>query len=264
MIHPGEVQLIAYRDGEMKEQMKIQEHLKECARCRAELERIETVLAAMNAMPVPDPGEDYGRRVWQQISPRLQEKAARWWQGWFEPRRLVAAGAVAALVIAAFVAGFYLRPHPLVQPNLSQEASVRQRVLWLAVGEHLGRTEMMLMELANAAPKVVRAKQVDITSEQRRAESLLEENRLYRQTALQERDPALVSILDSLDRVLLDVAHSPDEIAPAELEVIQHRISEQGLLLKIRVVRQDLLKKGEEAPLTPTRNNSTIQERNKT
>jgi hypothetical protein len=263
MNHPSELQLIAYRDGEMKGRERIEAHLQECAERRSELERIAAVLSAMNAMPVPDPGDDFGWRVWQRISPQLPEKGMRWWQGWLEPRRLAAAGAIAALVIAAFVAGFFLRPNPPVRPNVTEEAAVRQRVLWLAVGEHLGRTEMMLMELANAGPKFVAAKQVDISSEQRRAEDLLEENRLYRQTAQQEKDPALVSMLDSLDRVLLDVAHSPEEITPAQLAIIQQRISDQGLLLKIRVVQQDLLKKREEAPLSPTRNNSTAQERNK-
>ncbi|HUL17272.1 MAG TPA: zf-HC2 domain-containing protein [Terriglobales bacterium] len=263
MNHPDELQLIAFQDGEMKERQEMDEHLKECAKCRAELERIEAILRAMNALPVPGPGEDYGRRVWQRIAPQLAEKRVHWWQGWFEPRRLAAAGAVAALVIAAFVAGFFLRSNRGEPLDVTNETFVRQRVLWLAVGEHLGRTEMMLMELANAGPNVVAAKQVDISSEQRRAEDLLEENRLYRQTALQEKDPALVSLLDSLDRVLLDVAHSPGRIAPAQLAIIQQRISDQGLLLKIRVIQQDLRKKRGEAPLSPPRNDSTVQERNK-
>ena len=55
-------------------------------------------------------------------------------------------------------------------------------------------------------------KQVNISAERRRAEDLLEENRLYRQTALKEGDAALANVLDELERVLLDVAHSPQEV----------------------------------------------------
>src|SRR4029077_1522875 len=84
------------------------------------------------------------------------------------------------------------------------------------------------------------AKQVDISTEQRRAENLLEENRLYRQTALEQGDAGLASVLDELERVLLDVAHSPKEVSAAELETIQQRIAAKGILFKVRVVGQEL------------------------
>ena len=69
MKHMTEEELVAYRDGEAKSASRFAAHLQECAECREEMERIEAVFAALDAMPVPDPGEDYGRRVWQQIAP---------------------------------------------------------------------------------------------------------------------------------------------------------------------------------------------------
>ena len=263
MKHFSEEELIGYHDGEKKDREVIEAHLKDCAACKASSDRVEAVFAAMDSIPVPEPGEDYGRRVWQSIATRLPEKRSRWWMGIFEVRRLAAAAAITALVILAFLAGILLRPKPrVVQPNgATDEALVRERVLWLAVGEHLGKTEMMLMELANTQPRVVNARQVDISSEQRRAEDLLEENRLYRQTALQQKDTSLVSTLDVLDRVLMDVAHSPDAVTPAQLEKIQQRISEQGILLKIRVVRQQLREKRNAAAGTQTQSKSMSTER---
>ena len=268
MNHLKEEELIAYRENEVKNYQELEQHLKNCPECRAALERIEAVFAAMDAMPVPDPGDDYGRRVWQQIAHRLPEKRSDWWFGFFAPRRLVAFSAVAALVIVAFLAGRWIRVAPPAgsgpTPSVEQveEAKTRERVLWLAVGEHLGRSEMMLVELANTEPKVVGAKNVDISSEQRRAEDLLDENRLYRQTALQQGDKALVGVLDELERVLLDVAHSPDAISPARLHSIQHRIDSQGILFKVRVVKQQLRERREANPV-PSRSTSQIQERNK-
>src|SRR5262249_4765139 len=147
----------------------------------------------------------------------------RWWQAWFEPRRLGALGAVAALVIAAYVVGRWTRPRPAAPDTLNAQ-QVRERVLMIAVGEHLDRSEMILVELANAQPRHPRQKQVNISAEQKRAEDLLQENRLYRQTALSEGDAGLASVLDELERVLVDVAHSPGEITPAQLETIQKRI----------------------------------------
>ncbi len=263
MKHPKEEELIAYRDGEQKDRERLSQHLKDCPQCRADLERIEAVFAALNAMPVPDPGDDYGRRVWQKIAPRLPEKRVHWWMGLLAPRRLAAFGAVAAMVVVAFLAGRWIHVGPAPAPvEQTDEAKTRERVLWLAVGEHLGRSEMMLVELANAEPRVLGARHVDIAPEQRRAEDLLEENRLYRQTALQAGDPALVSVLDELERVLLDVAHSPGEITPVQLRTIQQRIGTQGILFKVRVVRQQLRERQQANPVQP-RSTPKIEERNK-
>jgi len=238
MKHRTEEELIGYRDGEAKERVGIAAHLKECAECRAELARIEAVFGALDAMPIPDPGEDYGERVWQRIATRLGEKKVRWWESLFVPQRLAALGGVVALVILAFIAGRLTR-RPVPLGDQADAAKVRERVLVVAVGEHLGRTEMVLMELENT-PTQKGQKAINISETQRRAEDLVEENRLYRQTALKEGDQAMASTLDELERVLLDIANSPEEVTPAAFETIRKRIEAQGLLFKVRVVKQGL------------------------
>jgi anti-sigma factor RsiW len=78
MKHLSEEQLIAYQDGETSGRDTAAAHINSCTECQAELNRLAEMLAAYQALPVPDPGEDYGRRVWQQIAPRLKEKRSRW------------------------------------------------------------------------------------------------------------------------------------------------------------------------------------------
>ncbi len=262
MNHMTEEELIAYREGVAVERPAIAEHLAACQECRAELERIEAVLAALDTLPVPDPGAEYGRRVWQQIAPRLPERPARWWQTWFEPKRLTAMGAVAALLIAAFLFGRFTKPDHSGD-NVASKEQVRERVLVVAVGEHLGRTEMMLVELSNAEPIDPAQKHVNIASEQRRAEDLQEENRLYRQTALHDGDTGLATVLDELERVLLDVAHSPDQVTPAQLEKIRQKIEAGGILFKVRVVSKELQERQQATRPTPAPKASTAKERNK-
>jgi hypothetical protein len=262
MNHMTEEELIAYREGEASQRAEIAGHLAGCKECRAEMDRIDAVLAALDTLPVPDPGVDYGRRVWQQIAPRLAERPMRWWQTWLEPRRLGALGGVAALIIAAFIIGRITKPVGKGD-NIATTEQVRERVLVVAVGEHLGRSEMMLVELSNAEPGASKPKQINISSEQRRAEDLLEENRLYRQTALEAGDAGLASVLDELERVLLDVAHSPDKVTPAQFEAIQKKIEAHGILFKVRVVKKDLQQRQEAAKPTPAQNDSKNRERNK-
>ena len=262
MKHVTEEELIAYREGIAEQRTVISEHLAACKECGSELERIEAILAALDTLSVPEPGADYGRQVWRQIAPRLTEKPGRWWQVWFEPRRLAAAGVVVALIVAAFVAGrITKRGNP--RDDVANKEQVRERILVVAVGEHLGHSERMLVELSNAAPDSPAQKAVNISAEQRRAEDLLQENRLYRQTALQEGDTGLASVLDELERVLLDVAHSPDEVTPAQLEAIQKKIEARGILFKVRVVNSELQQRQEVPAPAPPRNDSTKRERNK-
>ncbi|HKW55995.1 MAG TPA: hypothetical protein VJN42_01445 [Candidatus Acidoferrum sp.] len=266
MKHLTEEDLIGYREGETTQREAIAEHLTACAACREELARIEAVLNALDHLPVPHRGEEYGRRVWQQIAPRLPERAGPGWRAWFEPRRWAAVGALAAMVLAAFVLGRWsMRPSDTGTPVAAAPSTeqVRQRVLVVAVGEHLGKSEMVLMELSNAAPSSPGQRQINISAEQKRAEDLLDENRLYRETARQEGDAGLASVLDELERVLLDVAHSPDELTPARLASLQKRIEDRGILFKVRVVDKELQEKQKAPNSAPAQTGSGTRERNK-
>ncbi|HWN76066.1 MAG TPA: hypothetical protein VNO13_09985 [Candidatus Udaeobacter sp.] len=261
MKHRTEEELIGFRDGEAKEREVIAAHVKDCAECREELARIEAVFVALDAMPIPDPGDNYGERVWQRIAPRLDEQKSRWWEAFFVPQRLVAFGGVVALVVLAFVAGRITR-RPTPVGDQANAAKVRERVLVVAVGEHLGRTEMVLMELENA-PERKGQKTINFSETQRRAEDLVEENRLYRQTALKEGDQAMVGTLDELERVLLDIANSPEEVTPAAFETIRKRIEVQGILFKVRVVKQGLDERKTNPDATPAENKARGTERKK-
>jgi hypothetical protein len=262
MKHRTEEELIGYRDGERKDREEVAVHLRECTECRKEMERIEAVFAALNAMPVPDPGEDYGQRVWRQIAPRLPEKRKSWWQATLSWRPLTVAGGVAALIVLAFWIGRTTGPR---DPSVggADASKVRERVLVVAVGNHLGKSEMMLMELENAQPVRDGQKAINISATQRRAEDLVEENRLYRQTALKEGDQAMASTLDELERVLLDIANSPDEVTSAQFESLRKRIEAKGILFKVRVVNQDLREREKAAKPSPAEEESGRKERNK-
>jgi hypothetical protein len=253
MKHVSEEELIGYREGDDAERGAIAGHLEECAECRVELARLNAelsaVFAALDTLAVPDPGTAYGKQVWNKIAPQLQplrpalrvaSERMAWWRDWFSPRHMLAAAAVAVLVVVAFFAG--RRTNPTRMPEIASTggASMREKVLLLAVGEHLGRSEMMLTELSNTEANRGRGKLIDISAEQRRAEDLLGENRLYRQTAMEQGDTAVASILDELERVLLDVSHTPDQVSAAQLLSIQQRIEAGGILFKVRAVGQQL------------------------
>jgi hypothetical protein len=231
MKHLNEDELVLHYYGESSD-AGIEPHLETCEACRANLESLTRVLDAMDGLEAPEPSAAYGSRVWHRIAPQLGQTREGWWEGWFRPNRLVAAAAMATLLIGAFLAGRVSQRRQMA--GLS--APVRERIMMVAVGEHLDRSQMILVELVNNESKGT----VDISEEQRRAEDLIGENRLYRQAALKSGDRAVSSVLDELERVLLEVAHSPSKLDSAEFEQVRQRIESQGILFKIRVVSSNL------------------------
>jgi hypothetical protein len=241
MNHLSEEQLILHYYGEEGETFACEQHLETCEECRASYGSLLRVLNVVTSMPVPERGPEYGAELWRKIE--SQVPARRRWSllPSFSPWRLAAAGAFAALLVAAFFAGrISLQPggrtveppNTLVKGGGEQQQQVRERILLVAVGDHLERSQMMLIELVNASPKGP----MDITSTRARAEDLLSENRLYRQTADHTGDTAVSNVLDDLDRVLLDIAHSPSELSPGDLERFRQRLQAEGILFKIRVL----------------------------
>jgi len=103
----------------------------------------------------------------------------------------------------------------------------------VAVGDHLERSQMVLAELDNAPDGKGK---LDISGERRMAEDLLDDNRLYRQTARSTGDNSMASVLDDLERVLLEIAHSPSEISIEQLNDLREQIESRGLLFKVRVL----------------------------
>ncbi len=239
MKHLCEEELVLHYYGEGE--AGAAEHLRACEGCRTGLESLARVLHAMDGIETPERSEAYGDRVWNRIAPQLKKPRARWITLWLEPRRLVAVAALAALLIAAFLAG---RVSERRQQMAGLSGPVRERIMLVAVGEHLEQSQMILVELMNSEPKGP----VDISEEQLRAQDLIGENRLYRQAALKSGDTRISSVLDELERVLLDIAHSPSKLNSAEFEQIRQRIEAEGILFKIRVVGSNL-REQERSPL---------------
>lgn len=231
MKHVTEEQLILHYYGESEDRQGIDNHLAGCDACRAQYRALEGLLAAVEVPPVPERSESYGSEVWQRLRPRLAEPAGFGWADFFQPRRWTLAGAVATLVLAAFLLGrFWPRPETQVAQPISPQ--VRERILLVAVGDHLERSEMVLIELLHAQGNGT----VDISSEQQRAEELVEANRLYRQTAARAGEAGVASVLDDLERILLEVANSPSKLSSPEVDELRRRIEAKGILFKVRVI----------------------------
>ena len=263
MKHYSEDELTLYYYGEGRRCANVERHLDECAACAKVYREIAGTLAMIAAPDVPERGDQYGLEVWQRIRHRLPEREASWLGQWFRWDRLSVAAAAAALVLVAFLAGRTSRDAaaPPAAVNAPANAAAdrdhaegRQRILLTSVADHLDRSERVLTDIMNTPASG------DISSAQGWADDLLTTSRLYRQDALEAGEQSVATVLDDLERSLLEIVHSPSRISAADLEQIRRRIDAAALLFKVRVMSDQLRDResrpGAASPQTPIQKTS--------
>jgi hypothetical protein len=236
--HPPDEDLMLVYYNEPSLGPDVRSHVAQCEVCQSQLQALRRVLDACDDYEAPARAGNYEMAVWAKLREQIVPvpRARRWWQ--WPP----AIAAVLAIVFAAGMCVEKLRRKPAPSSGVvatSTSPQSRERILLVALSDHLDRSQFVLAELVNARP----LRNTDISGEQQRAEDLVPENRLLRQTALNRGDTANANLLADLERLLLDVAHSPAHISSPELRQIQERIEDQGLLFKVRIIETNLRKK---------------------
>jgi hypothetical protein len=241
MTHLSDEQLILHYYGEAgdaatpAESLAAEQHLEGCPDCRAHYSALVRVLNVVDSLPVPERAENYGAQVWSRIERQIPAKR-RWFRFGFPLHWAATGAAFAGLMVAAFFAGRFYSPAPANRPNTIATArsgdSQPERILLVAVGDYLERSQMVLVELANAHANGP----LDISAEQERAGGLVTETRLYRQTAAHTGDTNIDNVLEELERVLVDITHAPSKISPEQLGSLRQRLEAEGILFKIRVL----------------------------
>jgi len=230
MNHLSEDDLVLLFYGEADDDLRA--HFGGCAECRSAMGTLESLLATLREDDVPERGEEFSRAIWERVKPQRAPVA-------FVPRRarvlpvarrLAPFAALAASLLVAFLLG---RASHVSEPIT---AGARERILLVAVSEHLERTQMVLVELQNAGGNG----DVDLSSERQWAQELVPSNRLYRQAAVRAGETGMANVLEDLERLLVEVANGPARVSPAAFEEIQKRIESQGILFKVRVIESQV------------------------
>ena len=252
MNHLSEEQIVLHYYGDADAPGEVEQHLSACAECRAEFERLQSMLKQIEPLEVPEPASSFEEKTWLNIRDRLAEKGSffrrlfgrrtlngapatprgwAWWDG-----KWAVAGLMAVLVVGAFLAGrFWPRPGP---PQIAQQpAQVNpQRIVLVAVGDHLERSQMLLVEIMHNED----TGHIDFSAEQQLARDLLDDNHLYRVSAQQVGDPQVARVLDQLGRVLAEIANGPAQVSAGDVQQVRHTIQSEGLLFKVRVIQSEV------------------------
>ena len=239
--HLTDDELVLHYYGETapEQEQRAAAHLEACRPCRGEYVRLQHVLGVIDESAVAvEPSPSFERTVWARLEPNLKP-AQRSWMSWLmSPAPLGLAAAVVVLVVGAFFAGRALSPAPSPTDAATAAAveQFRERILLSDLGEHLDRSQMALVELVSAEEDAAG----DISGERSRAEQLVADSRLYRQTAESTGDVALSELLDEIERVLTEVAASPQSGSSRDLADVRRRIESRDLLFKVRIVSSEI------------------------
>lgn len=204
MTHPTEEQLILHYYGEDPE-MPVSDHLAGCETCRAEYRNLQRILNTVESLPVPERPAEYGAAVWSRLRAAGLRPGGGFWTR-FLHRPFLKFALAAAVVVLAFLAGRYAQT-PRPQGPATASTPVRERILLVAVGDHLERSQFVLAEVRNADPAR------DTAFEQRSAADLVQSNRLFRLAANRNGDTVTAALLEELERTLLEIANDPDNVS---------------------------------------------------
>jgi len=232
MTHCSDDELVLHHYGESPDAGA---HIAACPGCAERARDLASLLATVDE-PMPMRDERYGTEVWYRVRPHLEPPRGFWPSATF--RWALAAAATVALVASSFVAG-RLSMQPSTRSVSPTRAAVdtadpqlARRVLLMSVADHLERSDRVLTDIMNAPA-------ADLSVQQQWAGDLIAANRLYRQDALDANEGSVATVLDELERALLDVVHRPED-APADLDQIRRRIDSAALLFKVRVLSNEL------------------------
>jgi hypothetical protein len=250
--HVNDDDLILHFYGESTgEAARIDAHLAECTDCRANWLSLQQTFKMVDSAEVPDAPEGFERVMWARVQPSLpgpKTTRAYWWS----PRVWAPIAGLAAVIAVAFFSGRLWQSFTPASPASSNDSQAdarnhRESVLLSALGDHFEQTEQLLVEIKNTPD----ARRVDLSFEQQTARDLVAAGRLYKATAEQNGDGQLAAVLEDLERVLVDVAASPDQMNTKDLKSLRARIEDDSLIFKLRALTTAVREREKALSTTP-------------
>lgn len=232
--HPTEEELIAYHMHEAPDESAIRQHLDQCGACAAASDSIAETLRVFSAEPVPQADLE---RNWHRLRITLPAALATApkrasflsWR-WMVPSAGLAVAAVVLVTFFALHTRHTIAPRPTLAIN--GRGPLTTEPVDPAIANHLDNAERLLTEVNHGSGPL------DVAT-RTQAHDLLVKNAVYVQTAHQHGDIAEAAILENLGRVLTTLEHEPDREVDAGKWQIRFALNTDGLLLDIRILRQN-------------------------
>ena len=243
----GDIELYFYDELAVRERDAVERHVRECADCRAALDELRVIRAALAGRPVvsaPRLGD------WSAFMSRLDASIAseRARDNHVPLQRrgprspyvaYLATAALLALVTISVAVALRFRhvpASPAIAPIADRAAFPAPRdvaAFTALTDEHFERSKLVVLGLATKDPQSGRA--TDWAYERALASGLLNDTRMYRLAAEDRGLNGLAGVMRDLELVLLQASLTDDK-DPAALPQLQRLIRRRDLIEKMDVV----------------------------
>jgi hypothetical protein len=252
-ISDNDLILFHYSDGLLPEQLReIERSLAESPVLRARLQRLQELLSQADRDPVPQPDPQFERRIWSGLQARiggaaeavtasplspaavieLPRRARRWPAALAAGMSLAAAAAVLIAIKTPFTTDSVTRPASV--PAITAKRTMRDQVLVAELATHLRNTKSVLLTVANSDSSML------MPPDEAFVRSLVQDNRLYVAAAKKRGAIAVAGFLQTLDPVLIEVAHQTRVGAIQYEQGLRDFVRDSDILFQVRTVEARL------------------------
>jgi len=239
-ISDNDLILYFYRDGlDTGRIREIDDALLASPDLRARYTRLQQMLHAVDAEPVPEPDAQFSDRVWQRLDARIAaaSPSTSWRTRLLDTLHSLlvprAAPAAAFMLLLAIGIGFYAGRSTAPQPDeiaQTRANAMATRVLDAYVAEHLRATEGLLLTAVNSDD-------AGLVGNRYLAASLVDSNRLYAQAATRSGNTRLADFLRQLEPVLLELANQSPDTAVQSIDGLRDYLTKTDLLFQVHATQ---------------------------
>lgn len=225
---------------------KFEEHLQQCANCRAELDALKTVISEasiLERVAAPD-------SLWTRIESELDfvdaaipvktsKHFSELWDRFEEAFRIPIPAIKTIGVLAILLIGIFLGRNffpARESANLAHQTDVQgaeTELISQRADRYFEKSKILFLGIVNAETR--REENPNWSTEKRVAQNLVKEAAFLKDGLSQMRNERIKQLVEELELILLEIAHLEEQHNVENIELIKSGIDRKGLLLKINL-----------------------------
>jgi hypothetical protein len=253
------------RELNKEQKLLLENHLRECPKCRSEFEKANRMLNFMKKRVYKEPGLAFWDNYWEKLQDRMekknllhtrsekkQEKFSRFFQFLnFSPRWVVQAAAALVLVVIGIFIGREIFPpakEPVKQmdrlPVLVSGYEPGTK-LYQRTHNFIERSKVILLAMINFDPGTEDSYVLNLPYQQRISRELVQQAGGLKNELAGLDQGQLRELISDLEIILLQVANLDSDSDISAIELVKNGVKIRGVLFKMQLtdIRQSINKK---------------------
>jgi hypothetical protein len=243
-----------YSELDPSSQQQLDEHLKQCSRCKDLFASLQNTLQIMDGREHPELPEEY----WNQYDRSLEKRIAdakpqnvKWHSfgkipGW----ALKAAAAFILVGVGVLIGRYYMGPttQPQIVERRTPPSTVQRVSMDPETKRFLERSQVLLIGVVNLEPDADGNYPSDLSSQKKVSRDLIQEASVIK-TKLKGPDKRrLNELVSDLELILLQIANLEAENDQPEIEMVKSGVDRKGVLFKINLEQMRMSGAAKSAP----------------